>query len=167
MAAQFLMSVPTPSLPRPATAIHSSPETFSGTTSDSPGPLGNSPQLDFAVTTLLPASAALLALCFDLLSRISYPKAVQNASLKLSRPFRNFFTLEDVEAPTPCPLHRAPWKARALVAGSAVQSVGWLAVLAYKQEVADWEGSLRAGVAFLAWVRASSDARSDEGSTLY
>ena len=92
---------------------------------------------------------------------------MQNAALKLSRPFRNFFTLQDVEAPTPCPLHRAPWKARALVAGSAVQSVGWLAVLAYKQEVADWEGSLRAGVAFLAWVRASSDARSDEGSTLY
>ena len=133
--------------------------------SRSPGPLGdvlNTPHLELVVTTVLPAAAALLGLAFDLLSRVPYPKSVRRAARTLTIPFRNFFTLDDVEAPTPCPLHRAPWKARALVLGSVVQSVGWLAVLAYKQEVGEWHGSVRAGVAFLAWVRASPPRRCSE-----
>ena len=138
-------SSPTPVSPAPASS--------SLATSDHDAPLGSNPQLGRLVTTVLPASAALLVVAFELLSRIRYPKPVQNVAYKLSRPFRNFFTLADVEAPVPCPLHQASWKARVLVVGSAVQSVGWLAVLAYRQEVTDWEGSVRAGVAFLAWVR--------------
>nr|VWP00151.1 Trehalase (EC (Alpha-trehalose glucohydrolase) [Ganoderma boninense] len=145
--AQFPLPLLVPPSPSPTPA---SPA-LSLATSDSPAPLASNPQLDRLVTTILPASAALLAVAFELFSRIRYPKAVRNVACKFSRPFRNFFTLADLEAPVPCPLHQAPWKARVLVLGSAVQSVGWLAVLAYKQEVADWAGSVRAGVAFLAW----------------
>ncbi len=111
------------------------------------------PQLAFILTTALPAGAALLGLGHDLVSRVPCPKPVQRIARTLTSPFRNFFTLEDVEAPTPCPLNRAPWKTRVLVLGSVLQSLGWLAALAYKQEVGEWQGSLRAGVAFLAWVR--------------
>ncbi|KAI0359724.1 P-loop containing nucleoside triphosphate hydrolase protein [Trametes cingulata] len=110
------------------------------------------PHLDLLITTLLPAAAALLILTHDVLARIPYPAPVRRAARTLSRPFRNFFTLADLaEEPVPCPIGRAPWKARALAAGAAAESVGWLAVLAYKEEVGEWEGGVRAGVAFLAW----------------
>ena len=148
MVAQHAFRIP--SLP----TLSSSPDALP----DSPAPLGDLldiPDLTLLVTTILPAGAALLGLTYDLAARVPYPKPVQRVARTLTSPFRNFFTLDDVEAPTPCPLHRAPWKARALVLGSVVQSVGWLAVLAYKQEVGEWPGSVRAGVALLAWVRAS------------
>ena len=155
MVAQHAFRIPT--LDGPPTALASPSVGFSVPGSGSAGPLGDIldiPHLRLVLTSVLPASAALLGLGLDLFSRLSYPAPVRRVARTLTSPFRDFFTLQDVEAPTPCPLHRAPWKARVLVLGSVAQSLGWLAVLAYEQEVGEWQGSLRAGVAFLAWVRA-------------
>ncbi|CDO75190.1 hypothetical protein BN946_scf184866.g31 [Trametes cinnabarina] len=119
------------------------------------------PHLRLILTTLLPASIALLLLVVDLLARIppsAIPASLRHAAHVITRPFRNFFTLEDLIAeeegsgPILCPLGRAPWKARALAVGAIAESVAWLGVLAYKEEVGgDWEDRVRAAVAFLAW----------------
>ncbi|KAI0775079.1 P-loop containing nucleoside triphosphate hydrolase protein [Trametes elegans] len=109
------------------------------------------PHLNLILTTFLPAGTALLFLTYDLLAGIKYPGFIRRAATAISRPFRNFFTFEDVEHPTPCPIGHAPWKARVLAVGTITESLAWLGVLAYKEEVGDWPGSLRAGVTFLAW----------------
>ena len=113
----------------------------------------HAPYLGLVLSTLLPVSAILLTLAADVLSRLPYPPAVRRAARTLRSPFRDFFTLADVGAPTPCPLDRAPWKARVLVLGAVLQSLAWLAVLAYSEEVHDTATAVRAGASFLAWVR--------------
>lgn len=116
------------------------------------GDIFQASHLDLVITTILPATATLLAIAFDLLARVSYPKSVKRVAYTLSKPFRDFFTLADVDQSTPCPIGCALWNSRLLALGSVFQSIGWLAVLAYKEHVADWQGSFRAGVTFLAWV---------------
>ena len=112
------------------------------------------------LTTLLPAATALFIFTYDVLARIPVPAYVRRIAHTLTRPFRNFFTLEDITVdgyePVPCPIGHGVWKARVLAAGSVVESVAWLAVLAYKAEVGgeDLEGSVRAATGFLAWVSA-------------
>ncbi|OJT02453.1 ATP-dependent bile acid permease [Trametes pubescens] len=109
------------------------------------------PHLRLILTTLLPATVALVVFSYDVLARIPYPRPIRRVAHILARPFRNFITFEDLDEPTPCPIGHAPWKARALAAGSVAESIGWLAVLAYKEETGDWTGSVRAAVNFLAW----------------
>ncbi|KAH9902650.1 P-loop containing nucleoside triphosphate hydrolase protein [Cubamyces lactineus] len=118
------------------------------------------PELRQVLTTLLPAAITLLIFTYDVLARIPVPAYVRRIAHTLTRPLRNFFTLEDITAdgyePVPCPIGHGIWKARVLAAGAVAESVAWLAVLAYKAEVGgeDLEGSVRAAAAFLAWTYA-------------
>ncbi|KAI8980033.1 P-loop containing nucleoside triphosphate hydrolase protein [Trametes punicea] len=119
------------------------------------------PQLRLVLTTLLPAAFALLLLTSDVLSRIpssAIPAPLRRTARALTLPFRNFFTLADLlpdegTGPVPCPIGHAPWKARTLAVGAVAESTIWLALLAYTTEVheTDWEGCVRAAVAFLSW----------------
>ena len=127
---------------------------------DTPSPPGSlsdilhTPYLD-VLSAALPAAAILLALSKDVLTRASYPAPLRRAARTLSSPFRDFFRLSDLEAPTPAPLHpfRAQWKARVLVIGAVLQSIAALAILAYREEVGDTHRAVHAGIVFLAWVR--------------
>lgn len=141
---QHAFLVPTPAA---ATLIDiARPPTFG------PDDILHIPHLRLILTTLLPSTVALVVFSYDLLARIPYPRAIRRVAHILARPFRNFITFEDLDEPTPCPIGHAPWKARALAAGAVAESIGWLAVLAYKEETGDWTGSVRAAVNFLAWV---------------
>ncbi|KAL7279294.1 hypothetical protein ACG7TL_007135 [Trametes sanguinea] len=123
------------------------------------------PHLRAILTIVVPAAITLLLLTSDLVARIPphiVPAPIRKTARALTRPFRSFFTLEDLipeqegEGPVLCPIGRAPWKARALAAGAVAESIAWLGVLAYKEEVGgdDWEGRVRAAVAFVAWMYA-------------
>ena len=154
-AAQLvLQSTPDPAH-APLACDSGSPAARAGSPAGS-GPLQHGHDVDLLLATILPAAAILLAFGTDVFSRLPYPPALRRAARTLSSPFRDFFTLSDVEAPTPSPLHGAPWKARVLVIGSVAQSIAWLAVLVYREEVGDWQGGVQAGVVFLAWVRIPS-----------
>src|SRR5271154_7001287 len=80
---------------------------------------------------ILPSSVLLLTLIYDLLSTIQCVKGFDITKVALLSPFQNFLKLEDLEGPLGDTISVPPWKTRALVVASAVESGRWLTFFVY------------------------------------
>ena len=106
--------------------------------------------------TLLPVSVLLLTLLYDVLSAIRWPKFCQAIMRAIRSPITDFMSLEDLDGERGPVLIPSPWRIRILVLLSSLEAVAWAAILAYELLAGDVEQIcvIRAGVAFLTWVRA-------------
>lgn len=104
-----------------------------------------------ALGTILLAAFTVMTILHDALSSITWPKRLLGVAALLSSPFQNFLTIDDLKdiGPSKTP---AVWKTRALTALAFVNSVGWLAFLAYALVIDDAELAVQALVAAIAWV---------------
>lgn len=99
----------------------------------------------------VPGALTLIAIIYDGLSSVTWPKGILTAVAFLSSPFQNFLTIDDLKniGPRTTP---PVWKLRALIALAFVNSIGWLAFLAYVLMIDEAELAVQALIAPITWV---------------
>lgn len=104
-----------------------------------------------ALGAILLAAFTLVTILHDGLSSVNWPKRLSAFAALLSSPFQNFLTIDDLKdiGPSKTP---AVWKTRALTALALLNSVGWLAFLAYTLVIDNTELAVQALVAAITWV---------------
>ena len=99
--------------------------------------------------------AALLVytVTYDVLSKLVLPKRLQRLTRRVTSPFRNFLTVEDIDGPVSEPSHLPLFTSRVLTSAACLQAFGWFSALLYGVILHDTSLTLSSATFAASWVK--------------